>query len=527
MEDNMDENVKNELNNTLKKVWKEVRRGMGYPLLQEPSIGPTYGGTAEINLYTKRIVIDPGFIEMFRSNGMEYDKILAGRMKHEVGHYRYHPYDLSMIFLEMNALKSYDNGEVGGPVANQIRLHFDDIVDNTMLITKGQANEIAESYRILAKKGLKNPVLTLSYAYYSQVSSGLGFGITRNELSKEMQERIDNLKRIDFLDRSNSHINIRLYARVINDMLKKDGQGEGDEEGAACMGMDLNKFSGAEIKKALADISNKVSIDDFKRIYKFALTLNGMKEDKMDAKDEVDVSIEYYKAIAEKYHIKVLNLPITSSESQYPSTMREWELSSDIRKLNIYRSFGKLMPGITKRWVYAPQETYSDKKKLPNSIIIIDSSGSMPNPVTSTSNAVVGAFAVAMAYTSNSANVDVINFSCSSSETKYKGEMDAFKALAKYIGGGTTPPVEKLEQAISDEKKDITVITDGFNGADESTINAFMHLLNEMGETNRVSYISIGVSTNEEYRRKYANIKFHDVDREEDIGSIILGDMRW
>lgn len=525
----------------LPEVWKAICRDFGRPALRTPKIKDDPSGTASINIMSKDITLDPAFLQQMVRKGMDPDQLLYGLLSHEVNHYRHHPYDLATLLLELHALSYLDGGKMGGPKATQIRLHFDDLIDNSNLIVKGKSDSIACVYSNMDTPA--GSILSLSLAYYRAISGDDHFD--SNSTSVEgFAERLSKMVNIDFTNRSNIMAKVTAYAKIVEDMLENGGNGGSgrqngtgkDEAGSKseggcsdeddtglgiCKGIDPKQFDEKDLEKAMKEVAQKVSPKEFDKIKKYAESIISHSD-----QNPKTASVEFYMALAERHGIKVEPTPIVSSNTTYPSGLREWEIGSGVKGLNLFKSGGRIITGLTKQWQSESMHTFGSKKGLPDSVIIIDSSGSMTDPTTSISNAVIGAFSIALAYTRNGAKADVINFSDSSSVTEYKSELDALKALVEYRGKGTNPPVAKLLGLVADTKKDITVITDGFGGAGQGSIDNFMKIINEIGKTNRVSYVYIGGDVSE-IAAKYPHVQFHSVSTADDIGSIVLGDMRY
>ncbi|MEO0220174.1 MAG: hypothetical protein ABIL89_08580 [candidate division WOR-3 bacterium] len=499
---------------TLEEVWERERKELGFLPFKTPKIEETTTiGTAYLDWRNKEIVISKKFVEELFNAGISYEDIFKGICRHEVGHYRFHPYDVFTWLLELHALKSYDGNKFGGEKAKAIVSCFDDVVDNMYLIINSKNHGLDKLYKGICSVVKLNKLMKLLCAYYSE-TSGLDFGVSAKELDDDLKNRLEALKKIHFLDRNNLIINIKRFAMLIHDLINI-----GDIR--MYRDIDLDSFGEEEIEKGLREIAKRFSPKDFEEIYKY------VKKQGENENISKKANVEYYKALAMQYPIKILGIPLSSTES-YPEQMKEWEMGNELRKINIYRSFGKILPGITKQWVDSKYETYGDKKKIPDSIVILDSSGSMINPKEFISPAVVGAFSIALGYLLNNAKVDVINFSDSAIVKPYENNQSVLENLVTYQAGNTNPPYKELEELVKDNSKDVTVITDGFKGASHENIERFMELLSKIGKKNRVSFVYIAGNKNEyEQLKKYDNILFHYVERNEDIASIILGDIKW
>jgi hypothetical protein len=512
------------LSSKLYEAWTETLKIMGSPPLLLPCFQTvTRSHTSEIDMKTKQISIDTGFFGMLLGKGLSEKDAFQALCMHELGHYRYHPYDLATLLLELNSLKYNDEGKFGGPNANSIRLLYDDFCDNLWLLRMIKEPKINLLYRTIDQDN-KMPAIVIMRAYLQSVS-GVDFGIEESKLSEEMQKKVAALRKIDFFSREANLENISRFAKIMMDIAAEE-----EENLGGCGGIDIKDFAEQDVEQAMRKIVDQVTKDDWEGIKKWVDEQSGnigtkLRTDREEKK--MKASVEYYKTKASLYPIRILGMRYVV-EGTSKAGIDNFNTGDRISSLNPYRSFGIFIPdsGITKKNVYAPSKKFVPSKKVPDSIIVLDSSGSMPNPITENSNAVLGAFAVAMAYLKNKGNVDVINFSSAAKTVKYRDSETVYRTLVDFLGGGTDPPVKELTDLLKENKKDITVITDGFAGADSSMVKQFMQLLDSAGQTHRVSLVYIGKNPPEEFT-SYRNIKFHVVTRETDIASIVIGDIEW
>ena len=68
------------------------------------------------------------------------------------------------------------------------------------------------------------------------------------------------------------------------------------------------------------------------------------------------------------------------------------------------------IPNLTKKWKRKEGEVTSDFEDVPDSVIVIDNSGSMPDPRGDVSVPILGATAISNAYLDNNSRVAVYNF---------------------------------------------------------------------------------------------------------------------
>ena len=513
-------------------VWIETLKLMGRPPFASPSFSTyTNSHTAEMDMKTKQILIDSGFFKSIVERGLREEDAFQAICMHELGHYRYHPYDLATLLLELNRLKYKDGGKFGGQKADSIRLLYDDFCDNLWLLRLLEEPKIDLLYRTTDQD--KEGSLILLMRAYLQSVSGVNFGVEESKLNKVIQKKVAELRKIDFFNRETNLDNISRFAEIVMDIFTEEHRDEvcGDTGFKnLCGGMRIKNFSQEDIENSLRKIMNQVSKEDWEDIKKWIDQQSGNMYAKLriDEEDRARMaSIEYYKTKASLYPLRILGMR-SVIDGTSKAGIADFDIGDDMSRLNPYKSLGIFIPGsgITKKNLYAPSKKFMPKGEVHDSIIVLDSSGSMTNPILENSNAVLGAFAVAMAYLKNGGKVDVINFSTSAIAVQYSDNEMVYRSLANFWGFGTKPPTEELKKLLEKNNKDITVITDGFNGADSNSIDQFMALLNSVGRTHRVSLVYIGQKIPEEFAM-YHNIKFHVVAKEDDIASIVIGDIEW
>ena len=241
----------------------------------------------------------------------------------------------------------------------------------------------------------------------------------------------------------------------------------------------------------------------------------------------IDADILFYMKLAESYAIPVRKLPLEEKGSLHPHSHSPWEVGSPYQDIDIWTSFGKVMPGITQIWKKREGKGRGKMEGVPDCLIVIDSSGSMINPRKSLSYAVLGAGCAANAYLRNDSKVAVYNFSDAPMGGKdilnyTNNREEVYRILCKYFGGGTALDVEDLVPLIEGKKNlDLFIITDMKITNLESLISFFGHL------QNRITAVHIGenpyASRFEKAVEKRRNIMIFTVKRKEDIPHIVLG----
>jgi len=247
-------------------------------------------------------------------------------------------------------------------------------------------------------------------------------------------------------------------------------------------------------------------------------------------KNPIDADILFYMKLAENYSIPIKKVPLEQKGSLHPHSHSPWEVGSPFQEVDIWTSFGKIMPGITQIWTKREGKGRGKIEGTPDCLIAIDSSGSMINPRKSLSYAVLGAACATNAYLRNDSKVAVYNFSDAPMGGKdilnYTDQReDIYRVLCKYFGGGTALDLEDLMPLIQGKKNlDFFIITDMKITNLEALIGFFGQI------QNRVTAVHIGdnpyAARFEKAVERKKNISIFTVKRKEDIPHIVLGRIR-
>jgi uncharacterized protein with von Willebrand factor type A (vWA) domain len=169
---------------------------------------------------------------------------------------------------------------------------------------------------------------------------------------------------------------------------------------------------------------------------------------------------------------------------------------------------------------------YGKKDKTPDCLIIIDSSGSMVDPRTKVSYAVLGSGCAADAYLRHGASVSVYNFSdAPAGGREYlpftRTRSLIYKVLCQYFGGGTALNLSEISEIAQEGEADIFLITDMQITNLDQTISRFSRL------RNRVTAVHVGKKSGALRFIKASvdnrNISVFGVNDTNDIPRIVLG----
>jgi hypothetical protein len=233
--------------------------------------------------------------------------------------------------------------------------------------------------------------------------------------------------------------------------------------------------------------------------------------------------------LARNYALPIRKRPMAKSGSLYPHHHLPWEAGKPVYDIDPWKSFGKMMPGLTKSWRRIEGEIYGHGYGTPDCMVILDSSGSMVDPRKEISHAVLGSGCAADAYLRNGARVAVYNFSDAGAGDELilpytHDRRRIYGALCRYFGGGTKLVLKTIQAIQTEQLPDIFLITD----MQITNLEILVQYLNEC--KNRVTAVHIGKNKHTEaFQQKVAlqpNVQIHGVEKLQDIPGIVLGRVR-
>jgi hypothetical protein len=523
----------------IEEIWPKLRKKHLYPEIPVPKVrstpDPEQGESQEdegvgLEMKHKQMIINGAFVSQMKGK-MGEKRIVEALLDHGITHYTFCPWDFhTHLRLYSEAKKVMGDKELAKKVSNC----FIDVIADTHCVKK-RFTEIPELHRNLRKGAVEEVIASL----YQKIW-GIDLGIPSSKI-KGHADIIRRLARIPYLDRSRWGESIQKFARSLKPLLveeqkeqgAKGGKGERNPQGEH----DLNHYSNEEIDQGLRDHARQtMALSDFKDVVEdFSEELKGVgygMEGGMGRGQGnlIDADVLFYMKLAENYSIPLKKLPLEEKGSLHPHSHSPWEIGSPFQDVDIWTSFGKIMPGITQIWTKREGKGRGKMEGTPDCLIAIDSSGSMINPRKSLSYAVLGAACATNAYLQNDSKVAVYNFSDAPMGGKdilsYTDRReDIYRALCKYFGGGTALDFEDLMPLIQGRKNlDLFIITD-------MKITNLEQLVGFFGQIqNRVTAVHIGdnpyAARFEKAVEKRKNISIYTVKRKEDIPHIVLGRIR-
>ena len=522
----------------IEEIWPRVKKKHLYPEIPMPraeEFTNAAQAAAEQNegvgleMKEKQITVNSSFLSQMKDK-MAVERVIEALLDHGITHYTFCPWDFhTHLMLYAEAKKVMGDKELAKQAAN----YFIDVIADTHCVKK-RFTEIPELHRYL-KKGVVEEVIASLY----QKIWGIDLGIPHSTGGgKGHEEVVRRLTRIPYLDRSRWPESIQKFARSLKPLLtteqkekeSKGGKGDSNPQGEH----DLSHYSLEEIDQGLREYAKKTmalaefreAVDDFSDDLKEAGY--GMEGGMGRGRGTpIDADVLFYMKLAENYSIPFKKVPLEEKGSLHPHSHSPWEVGSPFQDVDIWTSFGKILPGVTQIWKKKEGKGRGKIEGTPDCLIAIDSSGSMINPRKSLSYAVLGAACAANAYLRNDSKVGVYNFSDAPMGGKdildyTNRKEEIYRVLCKYFGGGTALDLEDLTPLLQGRKNlDLFIITDMKITNLEALIGFFGQI------RNRITAVHIGenpyAARFEKAVEKKRNITIFTVRRKEDIPHIVLG----
>jgi hypothetical protein len=380
-----------------------------------------------------------------------------------------------------------------------------------LVINKG-LNEIAVAYQELSVTSRADRLLRI---FFEEVT-GLDFGSMK--LDEELKVKLEEMHKIDFLDTSKVRIknNIRDFARIMRDLI--------EEVQIPFSIFGVENFSADEIRRAVMEIARELDLEEFKELTN--LRWIGIAQGDKSACEFDKPDIDWYLSRALQYAVYIKAL--SRKGSLYPNEIKDFGLDDCIDSYSPVDSYGKVLPGIAKKYELEEFEGYKETQ-IPDAVIIIDSSGSMRNPDKETSYAVIGAFAIARNYLEHGSKVGVINFSGRNIQLNLTRDAKTiYENLKIYQGVGTTLWLDELERYMREnDAEDYILITDAGLDNLEEVVEFFSKIKKRL----TVIWIKCDVKDYERFQKCYEILKgklppsvtFIEIEDERDIPHIVVG----
>ena len=524
----------------VEKIWPRVKRKHLFPEMPTPRIRaePDFPeeGTGEdegigLEMKERQMILSSAFLSKL-SDRITEEQAIEALLDHGITHYTFCPWDFhTHVQLYAEAKKVVNDNTLAKRVAN----YFMDVVADTYCVKKRET-DIPALRRSLTKGKMDQVIASL----YQRIW-GVDLGIPSASGRGEHEEVVRRLARIPYLDRSRWFDSVQRFARSVKPLLMEEQEEQEGQEGQGGKGQSnptgdhgLDHYSLEEIDQGLRNYAQQnMKLAEFREVVEdFSADLKeagyGMERGMGRGQGTpLDADVLFYMKLAEHYSLPLRKIPMEEKGALHPHTHSPWEVGSPIQDIDIWSSFGKIMPGVTQIWKKREGKGRGKVEGTPDCLIAIDSSGSMINPRKNLSYAVLGAACAADAYLRNHCKVAVYNFSDAPMGGKdildyTLRREEVYRTLCKYFGGGTALDMDDLIPLIlGRENLDLFIITDMKITNLETLIGYFEKI------QNRITAVHVGenpyASRFEKAIGNRKNINIFTVKKKEDIPHIVLG----
>ncbi len=507
-----------QLQELLEQLWPEVRRRHLYPELPLPRFDNSCSKVA-MEIRDKQIILSVNFIREM-SQLLPTDTVLQALLDHGISHYTCCPWDLSThLRLYARAKKILEDNDL----ARKATDIFMDVVADTHAVRETNS-AIPQLYSGIAR----TPLEAVIFSLYERI-----WGVDLRACGD--QDAVRRLTTIPYLDRRRWLSSLTRFIRGIRPLLEEADNDSPDEQ--AQMGRHgFQQYGPEEIERALREFAREAeSPGEFADV--FEDLQNELEVPNQDTAEDMglgagtptDANRLYYMKLAENYALPLRKVPMRDSGNLHPYSHRPWEVCQPVQDLDPWSSFGKYLPGITQVWERREGLIYGKKEKTPNCLVIIDSSGSMVDPRTHLSYAVLGGGCAADSYLRHDASVAVYNFSdAPAGGREYlpftRSRPLVYKVICRYFGGGTALNLDEISSITQENETDIFLITDMQITNLDQTISRFSRL------KSRVTAVHVGKKSGAlrfiKASVKNQNISVFGVNDADDIPRIVLGSVR-
>jgi hypothetical protein len=496
-----------------KSTWLKIRKKHFFPPLPFPKIEKGQEKAA-LEIKNKQISIDEDFLSQISEKMPESDAIEA-LLDHATAHYTFCPWDFA------NYLKLYAEAKrvcKDKDMAKKGTDYFMDVVVDTYCVREKQST-IPSLYKHMEKGKIDQVICALYQKIWGKDLNVSGY-----------DELVKKLMRLPYMNKKRWTEVIKRFTHILRPLLEEEML----KSASNPLGDHKSMFSKESIDKGLMELAQSATspkafselVDDFKEeLEETGYLSQGIGRGKGQ---EAMANILYYIKLAQNYTLPLKKLPERKSGSIYPHSHSPWEMERPYYDVDIWTSFGKFLPGLTQVWNRKEGEILYLEEKVPNCLIIIDSSGSMIDPRKNLSYAVLGAACACEAYLKYGSEIAVYNFSDAEVGGRYllpftKDRMAIYQSLCKYFGGGTYLKSNDIK-VFEGNDMDIFLITDMKISNFSEVVNYFNNI------KNRVTAVHIGESTHSKRFAlsvsKKTNISLYHVEKKEDIPKIVLGKVK-
>ncbi len=521
--------------------WEQVRKGFYYPQLPQPKLVENIpNGCIDIkSLQTK---VSETFIKDLREKGVPENESLNEVLTHELTHFMKYPGSVLNVLRLQKAGRDYaDDSKV-----SELRTAFTEAQTNIYMVKEKNHPSTVKMRRVV-RPDENDSFGRLMYGLYQEIwKQDLGV-----KLNGEERALVKKLKDIDFLDKKQELNNFKRFVQTLKDYQpsqdKQGGDGKNQQQGQGggqgknygqCQGNQLGMFDDNQIREGIRQFAQECdNPGEFEDIVKEILSQEEEKQKEVQShginpgtdRRAMMFAKNFYTALAENYSIPIRKKPMKKNGSLYPHSHDSFSVSDPLSELDPFSTPG-ILPGITKKWQRKEGEVATDFESVPDSIITIDNSGSMPNPEESISVPVLGGTAISNAYLINDAKVAVYSFGGNDNLQNLTANREVIhRALRGYTGGGTRFNPHFLESVLKehDREFDISVISDMAIG----NLDSFIDTVLKIPKIHRIHLIYTNDEAMEyvnQLKSKFGrqeNIAILPLLYEKDINKIVMGEL--
>jgi hypothetical protein len=441
--------------------------------LKEPRVVSKLDGGAAYDFRKRETLVSESYVEdLSKISGLPIEKCLIGIFSHEIGHYMVFPKTLGTLILAAKMIDDFFNKQPED-VKTFILQTYADMVNDTASVLEEQRTGAILAVRSVAQATIEDK---LNKNIRAVMLAFLNYQAGRKpELDEELKPYLERMLEIDFLKDNVESMRqgIWKFGNIIIEMIEKykDGKAKLKEDWHLDCDIKaiLRKATPQEVREALREISYKISRREYEKVKEWIEKNGGNLASVSESRQRTGIGtsngeltvdqevIDYYIQLSQHYPLVITKklLP-THTNIRAWSNVEKWRPGSDHLLVLPNTSGGLLLPGITKKIRVTERPIKSRDYKIPHLLVVIDSSGSMPDPKESKSYAVLGAYCAARSYHLHGSYLGVINFSGSSFYLPYTRDlMQALGAISAYQGGGTTVDLEMLKKMLGPEMEDL------------------------------------------------------------------------